>query len=337
MKKIALVFIITASIILLLTVMMPEAEIEQPVHLISPDASSRLSLNSSSDTNTAAGTVSALNTTLPSSLQGTAHGITLVSQQDHFIVTASLTDLFEYYLSAAGEEGLDIIEARIIEDLSHQLNGQALAQALAIWRNYLIYKTALVEFDQRYQVDVTQLNQSQHLQFLLQRQGALIALQDEVFSSSVAEILFAFDRQLDHHTLAKAKLLTSELTPEQKQQSLINLNAQLPIEASLSMKRNEQQKTLLAIDEEQGLTAEQKYTRRAEHVGEAAANRLQQLDEQRQQWQQRLNNFKQQLNDLLAAGLAASDYQVSLEKLYQQHFSPAEQLRAKALTSVSAQ
>ncbi len=330
MKRLPLVAIITVGMIILLAVIMHDTDIKKSTRLETVEQSPQpLIRNHSADT------ASTLSNTLPSSLQGTAHGITLVSHQDNFIVTASLKDVFEYYLSAAGEESLAVIEARIVEDLSQQLTGQALAQALAIWENYLTYKTALVEFDQQYQIDVTTLNTSEHLQFLQQRQLALMALQDQLFSSAIAEILFAFDRQFDNHTLEKAKLLASDLSAEQKQQGLINLTAQLPIETTLSLKRNQQQKKLLAIDQEKNLTAEQKYNLRTKQVGEAAASRLQQLDEQRQQWQQRLNHFQQQKQQLSEAGLASDDYQVSLEKLYQQHFSPAEQLRAKALMSAN--
>lgn len=269
---------------------------------------------------------------LPSSLKGTSHGVTLVSHLGELLITASLKDLFDYYLSASGEESTEEINDRVEKDLSSQLTDLALEQALNIWRHYILYKSSLVEFDQQYQIDIASLSQVEHLAFLQQRQQSLIALQDQIFSASTAEILFKFDRQLDNHTLEKAKILASDLTEEQKRQWLINLDAQLPIETVLSNERIEKQKHLLAISQEHNLTDEQRYRLRAEQVGEAAASRLQLLDIERSEWKQRISVFIEKKQVLLESGLAPKDYKASLEKLYQKNFSPEEQLRAKALT-----
>ena len=270
--------------------------------------------------------------TLPSSLQGTSHGVALTVHQDSLVITSGLKDLFDYYLSAAGEETITQISRRVELDLSSQLSVLALQQALAIWQNYVSYKTALVDLDQQFSVNTHAFDKNQHLQILQQRQLSLIALQDQIFSASIAQILFSFDRQLDGHTLEKSRILASNMSEQAKQQGLINLNAQLPIEVTVSMKRNEQQEHLLKIDDVEGLTSEQKYNLRAQQVGEAAANRLQQLDKKRQQWKQRIDDFNLQKQQLLEAELAAEDYSIGLEALYQQNFASEELLRAKALT-----
>lgn len=270
--------------------------------------------------------------TLPSSLKGTSHGVVLTIHQDGLVITSSLKDLFDYYLSASGEESFSQIDSRIKEDLSSQLTALALTQALEIWQNYVTYKTELVEFDQQYPANSNQLDKLQHLKFLQQRQLSLIALQDQIFSESVAQILFSFDRQLDNHTLEKARVMASDLSADAKQQSLVNLNAQLPIEVAISLERNKKQQRLLEINADDELTSEDKFNLRAKQVGEAAASRLQKLDDQRNAWKQRIAEFKLQKQQLISSELANEDYEIALEKLYQQHFLPKEQLRAKALT-----
>lgn len=268
---------------------------------------------------------------LAASLIDTHHGVQLKSRNNNLIVTASLKDLFDYYLSAAGEESTTEIDQRIQNELANQLQGAALAQALSIWKNYLSYKTELVMFDQQYVSFSNQSGKLKQLQLLQQRQLALIALQDQILGADVAEILFKFDRQLDGHTLEKAELLASDLSPEQKQQRLINLSAQLPIDTVLSAQRNEQQKALLEINRT-ALSAQQKYQQREQQVGSAAATRLQLLDEKRAEWKNRLANFKHKKRQLKQAGLASEEYNEGLEKLYRLHFAPDEQLRARALT-----
>lgn len=298
----------------------------QPVDV---NAESRANHNSTSSVTTTVTTQQ----TLPSSLQGTHHGVTLRSHNQQFIITASLKDLFDYYLSAAGEDSLEAIENRILVDLARQLSGDALEQANEIWKNYLTYKTQLVQFDQQFLANSEERQVLEQLQFLQQRQMALIALQDQILTPEVAEILFAFDRKLDQLTLEKAELLASDLTAEQKQQGLINLQAQLPIDALQGLRRNQQQQALMLIDEDKTLTAQKKFQLRSEQVGASAASRLQKLDEERARWSQRIIEFKQQKKFLQNSGLADEEYLGSLEKLYTQHFAPSEQLRARALTS----
>jgi lipase chaperone LimK len=278
---------------------------------------------------------------LPSSLKGTHHGVTLRSHNQNYIVTASLKDLFDYYLSAAGEDSLEKIELRVLAELRRQLSGDALAQVSEIWQNYLSYKKQLVTFDQQFPAAVPNRSDDNsaeagtliQLQFLQQRQLALLALQDQILGADVAGILFAFDRQLDQLTLEKAALLASDLSAEHKKQGLINLQAQLPLDSLQGLKRNQQQQALITIDDNHELTAQQKFQQRAEQVGEGAASRLQKLDEERNRWSVRILNFKQQQASLRNSGLASEEYMGSVEKLYTQHFTPEEQLRARALTS----
>jgi lipase chaperone LimK len=270
---------------------------------------------------------------LAPSLVGTHHGVQLRSHNQALIITASLKDLFDYYLSAAGEDSLEKIRDRVSKDLAKQLRGKALAQAMEIWNNYLVYKGELVQFDQQFPANSAQPDKLQHLQVLQQRQLALLALQDQILGANTAAILFAFDRQLDNYTLAKAELLASDLSDEQVQQRLINLYAQLPIATVQSLGRNEKQKQLMLIDQNEYLSEQQKYHLRVNQVGAAAASRLQKLDEGRRLWQQRIYDFIQQKEQLADASLAANEYQASLDKLYNQHFAPEEQLRARALTA----
>jgi lipase chaperone LimK len=324
------VFIVGATLFTVLAYIMSEAELNIVPHAVESKAAEVETLTSVNSFNIAFDT--STKASFPPSLKGTSHGVTLTVNQDDLVITASLKDLFDYYLSTSGEENFEQINRRIIFDLSSQLTALALEQALVIWENYVAYKTALVSFEEQYSMDANILDQYQHLDLLQQRQLSLVALQDQIFSKAVAQILFSFDRQLDQYTLEKARVLASGISDEAKQQTLLNLNEQLPIEVAISMKRNEQQKRLLEIDTMSELTSTQRYNLRTQHVGEAAANRLQLLDDKRLLWKKRVDDFLMRKQNLLKAELAGDDYLVSLDKLYQQSFSPDELLRAKALT-----
>ena len=265
------------------------------------------------------------------SLKGTHHGVSLASRNDQLIVTAALRDLFDYYLSAAGEKTHQQIVERIEADLDQQLGDAALQQALDILASYLDYKAALLTFNQQYPANKTATN-TQQIDDLTKRQQALVALQDEKLGAQVAQVFFEYDRTMDEHTLAKAKVLVSDMSDDGKQQALLNLNAQLPFDAFQHQQRNNKQQQLMAIESDSGLSEQQKFQQRSEVVGEAAANRLAELDKQRAEWQGRLNKFQQELNTLIEARMAAEDFETAYQKLLDQHFESHEQLRAKALT-----
>jgi lipase chaperone LimK len=322
---------IGAVLVIALALIMNEPEVEPLVQSSQPQPTIIVSSDSATKQDTSSAMLKSDD--LAPSLAGTHHGVQLRSHNQSLIITASLKDLFDYYLSAAGEDSLEKIRDRVSKDLAKQLRGNALEQALEIWNNYLAYKGELVQFDQQFQATSARPDKLQHLQVLQQRQLALLALQDQILGANTAAILFAFDRQLDNYTLAKAELLASDLSAEQIQQRLINLSAQLPIATVQNLGRNEKQKQLMLIDQNEYLTEQQKYHLRVNQVGAAAASRLQKLDEGRRLWQQRIYDFIQQKEQLADASLAVEEYQSSLDKLYNQHFTPAEQLRARALTA----
>ena len=329
MNKRHTVYLISAGLVTVLAVFMTKTEtVLEPFSIQSSLIDSAIVVEKSDASFSDSSEVS-----LVASLMGTHHGVNLKSRNEQFIVTASLKDLFDYYLSAAGEETTEEINQRVNAELARQLQKEALAQAMDIWKNYLIYKRELVEFDQQYPAYSRQPDKREQLQLLQQRHLALVALQDQILSANIAEILFKFDRQLDGYTLEKAELLASDLNAEQIQQRLINLSAQLPIDTVLSVQRNEQQKVLVEISQQEDLTAQQKFQQRERQVGAAAASRLQELDEKRAIWKKRIVDFKHEQQQLQQAGLANEEYRISLDKLYTQHFSLEEQLRAHALTT----
>lgn len=261
------------------------------------------------------------------------HGVQLKTKSGQLIVTAALKDLFDFYLSSARTPSYAKTQQLIIADLNQQLSKQSLQQALTILTNYFDYKESLITFDQQYPANPilkTQIN----LSVLARRHEALIALQDRLMTPHVASIFFAAQRQLDSHTLAKADILTSDLSADGKQQALINLNAQLPFNAFQHQQRNQKQALLRQLDQQSDLSPTEKYQQQAAIVGEDTASRLAELDSKRALWQQRLDAFLLEQKNLQNSGLANADYQDAYQKLLERHFQPQERVRAKAMTRV---
>jgi lipase chaperone LimK len=261
----------------------------------------------------------------------TNHGVRLKTKSNQLIVTSALKDLFDFYLSSANKQPHTKIFEFIEADLQRQLPNKSLQQAMTILTDYFAYKESLVSFNQQFPAATTIKTQI-NFGLLESRNDALIALQDRMMTPHIGAIFFAAHRQLDRHTLAKAKILTGDLSEDGKQQALINLNAQLPFVAFQHQQRNQKQLALRQLDEQAAISAKEKYRQQAKLVGEAAADRLAELDRKRALWQQRLDRFSAETLNLQASGLASSDHKVAFQKLLDSHFQAHEQLRAIAMT-----
>lgn len=261
------------------------------------------------------------------------HGVKLTTYSDNLITTIALKKLFDFYISSitkfSKEEKFDNIKA----DLEQQLSGTSLQQALTILENYFSYKIALLEFDKNYPTGSQQQTPA-NLARLTERNNALIALQDRILNPAIAEIFFSTSRRLDNHTLEKANILLSELSDNGKEQALINLNAQQPLQVILQQKRGAQQAELMAINNNSALTKEEKFVHYAKTVGEDAAIRLRELDQQRLQWNLRLEVFRNKQQELKDSGLAKQDYETSYHDVLHKLFKPHEHARAEALAKL---
>ncbi|MDX2321573.1 MAG: lipase chaperone, partial [Moritella sp.] len=77
---------------------------------------------------------------LPSSLLGSSLPVTLdVNEHGELVINKKIQHLFDFYLSAMGEESLDIIVTRIKHSLKSQLVEPALTQGADILAGYLQY------------------------------------------------------------------------------------------------------------------------------------------------------------------------------------------------------
>lgn len=260
------------------------------------------------------------------------HGVKLLSLNNKLQITAALRDLFDYYLQDLGPDSLQDVSARVQQALAAQLQGQALQQAQTIFADYLSYRQALSSLDQQYQLP-DDVSQGEYLALLQDRQRALVALQDQILGPDVAGILFAFDRRLDNYTLEKAALMASDIADDARQQALLNLQAGLPEATRLQQYKDQQQQRLLAIDHTD-LSAVQRYEQRAQLVGGEAAQRLSQLDSQRANWQQRLDNFRRDIAQVKEAGLEGADAEQAYQRLLAAQFDSSEWLRVRALTGL---
>lgn len=266
---------------------------------------------------------------LPASLSGTSvpSGWQRVDATGALIPTPQLRQLFEYYLSALGEESMPQLVARIEQALS-QLQEPARSQALETLGAYLDYKLAVADLEMAYSsADPADMER---------RMREIHALRRTWFDADTVGAFFANEEAVDEFQVAQRRILSNDaLNPEQRAAALAEAESALPESVRTARKQTrrfseyeEVQQTL--ADDPQALNAWREDT-----FGAEAAGRLAELEQKQQDWNRRWQAYSSARDELLASsGLAGPEVEAALERLRNSHFNGAERIRAKALDSI---
>lgn len=268
---------------------------------------------------------------LPASLSGTTvpDGWARTDRSGNLIPTPHLRQMFEYFLSALGEESLAQLVARIESALA-TLDEPARSQALATLGAYLDYKLAVSELEQSYG-DVHDLG----VEEMQRRMAEIHALRGTWLNAATAEAFFADDEAVDRFQMEKLRIVGDpDMTAEQRAEALRRAEESLPerLQKARAETRQfaeyEQARQQLA-DDPQALQAW-----RQQAFGSEAAGRLAKLEKEQQNWNQRWQAYSRERDQMLSAGLAEPEQEAALKRLRAKHFSETEQIRARALDSI---
>lgn len=272
----------------------------------------------------------ALPDTLPASLSGTSppKGWDRVDGNGNLIPTSSLRQLFEYYLSALGEEPLRQLVARIEQELS-ALDEPAHSEALNILGNYLDYKLALGDLESSYGQEA-----ADSLLDTRRRMQEIHALRRTWLDADTAEAFFADEEAVDRFQLEQRRIADDEsLTAEQRSRAVAAAEQDLPAtvrrarEDTRRFAEYEQARQELAGDPD-ALAAW-----REEAFGAEISQQLAEVEARRKDWDQRWQAYSQERRELDSAGLAGPEREAAIEDLRNRYFSGPERARAQALDS----
>lgn len=267
----------------------------------------------------------------PPSLEGTSEpgGWAETDRFGNLIPTGELRQLFEYYLSALGEETLSQLVTRIRLALS-VLEEPARGQALSTLGRYLDYKLALSDLEAAYG-DAGAFGPDE----IERRMAEIQALRRTWMDADTAEAFFADEEAIDRYQLKKLSIgRDKDLTKQQREDALAEAEMALPEpvrqarQDTRKFSRYEQAREALANDPEALRALRQK------EFGDEAARRLADLDSEQKDWSRRWQSYAKERDALKASGLAAPEREESLARLRQKYFSEIERIRAKALDSV---
>ncbi|AUX42801.1 lipase chaperone [Sorangium cellulosum] len=260
----------------------------------------------------------------PPSLRGTdVDGAVIVDERGDLVVGPEILALFDYFLSATGEEPAAAIRARIVAAIRERAGGRAADQAVALLDRYLGYREAAGAAGAAPEVDPAA------------RLAVLRELRREHFGEADATRLFGDEEREGEAALDEARIAADPaLSPEERDAQIAAVEAALP--EHLRAAREAAMRPLAQQVEEQalraaGASAEQIHAHRVAVVGPEAADRLAELDRQRAAWQERLDTFSEQRAAIAEETTDPQARRAAEEELLAREFTPEERLRVRAL------
>lgn len=269
---------------------------------------------------------------LPASLSGTeVPGGLEIDQNGDLAVTPQLRDVFDYFLSTLGEESLDTIKQRLRAYFTNTLPAAAAGEANRILEGYLAWKQNLESISEAGGIASGRLD----LHAVQAQQQSVRESCHQYMGRQVCTAFFTRQQISEDYALARLTVVRDDtLTSGEKAQRLAALTASLPnaMQQEISQATQYQRlQRLKAQSEKNNRGSADLRQIREQLVGTAAANRLEQLDARRENFDQRMAQWLNQREALLNnASLSHADRQEQVEQLRKDWFTSREQVRVKA-------
>lgn len=260
---------------------------------------------------------------LPAPLQTDESGILIVDER--------LRDVFEHYLTAIGEEPLATIVGRIQHQLQRELSAENYALALSLLDSYLQYRN---------NIGVIINNHAIYVGAVPFDVEAIVAVKREIRESrsdfmppDVADALFSKEDAYDNYMMEKLRIHANDSLPENKKIDALAVLDEQALQAgaigstlpsALALSRNRS-----ATMRDAGESEATIYEARRELLGEGAADRMAALDAERQEWQHRLREYRQELTSI--DGYPKKERAHLVEQIRRRHFQGSELVRVRAL------
>lgn len=282
---------------------------------------------------------------LPRSLQGTdVDGEIIIDENRQLVVTEGLRRLFDYFLSALGEENEAVIYTRVETYIRSHTPEPAASQAVTIFDQYIAYLKAIPEIEKRYgnlQLQATQSGELD-LNMVTQQKQDVAKLRQQHFNSETIRAFFGTEDEYDDYSMEMVRInQNQQLSDAQKEAMRQDYISRMPDNAT---KANiEQQANLGKLIERteqmkaQGASPEALYNMRRELVGAPAAARLAQVDIEDANFDKRFTQYQTQKQRLLSQTTDKQQAQTQINQLAQQLFSDTERQRLAGYAALQQQ
>lgn len=233
------------------------------------------------------------------------------------LLSPQLLRRFDYWLTTYGERPLDAIEADVRQDMAKELNTDAQAQAMSLWKAYVAFKAELARLP-------ALPGGTLDAESLAQQVQAVRAVRARHFSAAQVQALFAAEDADDDQALARLRIQQdTTLTATERARRLSALQARLTPaqrEAEAAPLVHQTVREAVEAARARGADVAEVQAIRTRLVGPEAAARLAALDDTEAAWQARVQRFRQLLQH---DPQEAATYKAA-------QFSETEQLRLAA-------
>lgn len=282
---------------------------------------------------------------LPRSLKGTqVDGEIIIDENKQLVVTEGLRRLFDYFLSALGEEDEAVIFARVESYIRHHTPEPAASQAVAIFDQYITYLKAIPEMEQRYGNLQLQAAKSGELDLnvVAQQKQDVAKLRQQYFTKETITAFFSAEDEYDDYSMEMVRIdQNQQLTDVQKEATRQNYISRMPdntIKAGIIQQANLNELMNRTTQmQAKGATAQELYNMRRDLVGAPAAARLAQVDAEDANFAQRFDQYQAQKQRLLNQNTDKVQIQNQINQVEQQLFNEAERKRLSGYAALQQQ
>ncbi len=263
----------------------------------------------------------------PRSLRGTrVDGALAVDANGRFVAGPEARRLFDYFLTASGEEPPDRTRSRIVAEIERRLPPSARAEAVALLDRYLEYRERARALEAGGD--------------LAARVEALARLRRDVLGPDGSRALFGDDERAVARAAEYQRIASDPaLSEDERVRRLAAINAELP--SAVGEARARALAPLALANAEAALRAQGGSPQairalREQLVGREAADRLAALDQRREEWQRRVDDFRMERQTIESDGaLDSAERDRRVRDLLAQHFTPTERQRVQALDAAA--
>ena len=243
---------------------------------------------------------------------------------------AELKRLFDYYLSAVGEQTIAAITAEIAGDLDRRLSPDQRPAAKRLLALYLQFKLALVDLEKKPELAGTDVKA------IRQRLLSMQDLRSQFFSAEETQGMFGFEDDYDQDAVARLEVSQNPaLSATQKKEQLAALDAS---QSAVLREEREAPRVVLKIEQmaqtlrAQGASEDDIYRMRSKELNPEAAARLADVDRDESAWKNRITSYLNERSKLIKAQADAPPAQreAALAQLQQSQFNPDERRRLAA-------
>lgn len=248
-----------------------------------------------------------------------------LNSQGQLIVNEQVKNCFEYFISQYGERDISKIKQEFKDYIQQQYDAANSTQILDLWSRYLNYR------EQLSQISAPQAapDSLEYLKAIFQTTANLRAT---VFSPIEIEGLFGQENIYDEYTINRTAILQNKSLNETAKANQLNaLLKNLPTDLQQQLEQLNTLENLRQLSADikarNGSPAEIRQMR-LNLVGEAATQRLEQLDKQRVDWKSQVTQYLDQRDEILHSGLSDVAKQQAIQQLKNKQFTtPEQQLR----------